>query len=166
MTRARAKALHDKVNSLLSMLDIDSSLDGMLPQANMLCVIRYIPQGDSTSSQDGKLEQASVPAAVLPGQAPVLPAFVTYAPTLLMDHAGTTDRTTGSRPLEGCQSLGSLSTSTQIPHREPAVLLPGDGRYYRQGQEDAGITGLTPPRLPRVRVSPSLSPFPDRKSVV
>ena len=130
MTRARDKALHDKVNSLLSMLDSDSPLDGMLPQANMLCVIRYIPQGDSTSSQDGKLEQegreeqASVPAAVLPAQAPVLPAPVTSAPTLLMDHAGTTDRTTGSLSLKGWQPLGNLSTSTQVPPREPPVLPP------------------------------------------
>ena len=99
MTRARAKALHDKVNSLLSMLDIDSPLDGMLSQADMLCVIRYIPQGASTSSQDGKLEQegreeeASAPVAVLPVPAPVLPASVAYKPTLLLHRAtGTTGK--------------------------------------------------------------------------
>ena len=39
------------------MLDIDSPLDGVLPQADILFVIRYIPQGASSSSQDGKLEQ-------------------------------------------------------------------------------------------------------------
>src|SRR5215217_2570497 len=41
MTRARVKALHDKVNSLLTSLDLDTPLDGMLPHAETLCVIRY-----------------------------------------------------------------------------------------------------------------------------
>ncbi|KAK1664266.1 hypothetical protein QYE76_052425 [Lolium multiflorum] len=37
MTRARVKALHDKVNSLLISLDLDTPLDGMLPHLNPLC---------------------------------------------------------------------------------------------------------------------------------
>ncbi|KAK1595928.1 hypothetical protein QYE76_007778 [Lolium multiflorum] len=41
MTRARAKAIHDKVNSLLTTLDLGTPLDGMLPHADVLCVIRY-----------------------------------------------------------------------------------------------------------------------------
>jgi hypothetical protein len=41
MTRARIKALHDKVNSILATLDLDTPLDGMLPHAETLCVIRY-----------------------------------------------------------------------------------------------------------------------------
>src|SRR3954447_8635416 len=44
MTRARVKALHDKVNSLLITLDLDTPLDGMLLTSDTLCVIRYIPQ--------------------------------------------------------------------------------------------------------------------------
>src|SRR3954469_20856630 len=43
MTCPRAKALHDKVNSLLITLDLDTPLDGMLLTADTLCVIRYIP---------------------------------------------------------------------------------------------------------------------------
>jgi hypothetical protein len=35
------KAIHDKVNSILSTLDLDTNLDGMLHHANVLCVIRY-----------------------------------------------------------------------------------------------------------------------------
>src|SRR5215217_3431671 len=46
MTRARAKALHDKVNSLLTTLDLDTPLDGMLPHAETLCVIRYMEHQD------------------------------------------------------------------------------------------------------------------------
>ena len=43
MTRARAKALHDKVNSLLSTFDLGSTLDGVLLHTDMLCVMRYEP---------------------------------------------------------------------------------------------------------------------------
>ena len=41
MTRARAKAIHDKVNSLLTTLDLGTPLDGLLPHADVLCVVRY-----------------------------------------------------------------------------------------------------------------------------
>ena len=41
MTRARVKALHDKVNSILTTLDLDTPLDGLLLHASALCVIRY-----------------------------------------------------------------------------------------------------------------------------
>ena len=33
--------MQDKVTSLLSLLDLDTSLDGLLPNGNALCVIRY-----------------------------------------------------------------------------------------------------------------------------
>ncbi|KAK1617402.1 hypothetical protein QYE76_022919 [Lolium multiflorum] len=62
MTRARAKAIHDKVNSLLTTLDLDTPLDGMLPHAETLCVIRYMehqdPGEDETSwSREGEEQQ-------------------------------------------------------------------------------------------------------------
>ncbi|KAK1632864.1 hypothetical protein QYE76_007179 [Lolium multiflorum] len=41
MTRARVKALHDEVNSPLTTLDLGTPLDGLLPHADVLCVIRY-----------------------------------------------------------------------------------------------------------------------------
>ena len=40
LTRARAKALQDKVTSLLSTLNLDTSLDGVLLTADTWCVIR------------------------------------------------------------------------------------------------------------------------------
>ena len=43
MTRSRAKALHDKVNSFLYTCDLDSTLDGTLPHANALCILRFEP---------------------------------------------------------------------------------------------------------------------------
>ncbi|KAK1595952.1 hypothetical protein QYE76_059199 [Lolium multiflorum] len=82
MTRARVKALHDKVNSLLTTLDLDTPLDGLLPQADMLCVIRYEPrEKDSTADpkmdkEEGEEELKDAPAH--PGTAglktPALPA--------------------------------------------------------------------------------------------
>jgi hypothetical protein len=44
MKRARAKAIHQEVNSLLSTYTLNTSLDGMLPHADILCVLRYEPR--------------------------------------------------------------------------------------------------------------------------
>src|SRR3954471_16045879 len=41
MTRARAKLLQTKVNSLLSLCDFDTPLDGLLLHTQTLCIIRY-----------------------------------------------------------------------------------------------------------------------------
>ncbi|KAK1648879.1 hypothetical protein QYE76_066684 [Lolium multiflorum] len=46
MTRARAKPIHDKVNSLLTTLDLGTPLDGMLSHADTLSVIRYVEHQD------------------------------------------------------------------------------------------------------------------------
>ena len=51
MTRARAKAIHQEVNSLLFMYTFDTSLDGMLLHVNTLCSIRYIEQDTSREDQ-------------------------------------------------------------------------------------------------------------------
>ena len=52
MTRARAQALRQEVNSLLSTYDFDTPLDGLLLHANTLCSIRYIDQDTSHGDQD------------------------------------------------------------------------------------------------------------------
>ena len=57
MTRARAKAIEDKVNSLLSELPLSTHETWLLPQAETLCVIRYLEEGHGTATpngQDGK----------------------------------------------------------------------------------------------------------------
>src|SRR4051812_13719427 len=41
MNRARAKLLQAKVNSLLSLCDFDTPLDGLLLHTHTLCIIRY-----------------------------------------------------------------------------------------------------------------------------
>jgi hypothetical protein len=64
MTRARVKAIHDKVNSLLTTLDLGTPLDGLLPHADTLCVIRYeVHQGpgeEDTPWSRGGEEQLDV----------------------------------------------------------------------------------------------------------
>ena len=57
MTRARAKAIEDKVNSLLSKLPLSTHETWLLPHSETLCVIRYmeVSQGSTTcKSQDGE----------------------------------------------------------------------------------------------------------------
>jgi hypothetical protein len=44
------KTTHDKVNSLLSTLELDTTLDGLLPHTNILYVIRY----QSRQGSEGK----------------------------------------------------------------------------------------------------------------
>ena len=53
MTRSRAKAIHDKVNSFLYMCDFDPTMNCMLPHANALCVLRHEPQ----HSPHGRIEE-------------------------------------------------------------------------------------------------------------
>ena len=40
-----SKHYDDKVNSLLVALDMNGTLDGMLPHASVLCILRYTPAG-------------------------------------------------------------------------------------------------------------------------
>ncbi|SPT17767.1 unnamed protein product [Triticum aestivum] len=57
MTRARAKAIEDKVNSLLSELPLSTHETWLLPQTETLCVLRYLEESHGTSTskgQDGK----------------------------------------------------------------------------------------------------------------
>jgi hypothetical protein len=56
MTRARAKALHDKVNSLLNTLDLEHTLNGSLPHGNIICAVSYDPHGDATKTGEHKEE--------------------------------------------------------------------------------------------------------------
>ncbi|KAM3272722.1 hypothetical protein ACQJBY_042676 [Aegilops geniculata] len=54
MTRARAKAIEDKVNSLLSELPLSTHASWLLPQAETLCVIMYLEEGHGTTTSNGQ----------------------------------------------------------------------------------------------------------------
>ena len=53
MTRSRAKAMQDKVNSLLSLHQFNLSMDGLLPQADTLCILRYEPNEKDLEDEGG-----------------------------------------------------------------------------------------------------------------
>ena len=61
MTRSRAKDIHDKVNSLLSLHTFDVSVNGSLPHGDTLCMLNYEPprepQGDAKDDQDKSQEE-------------------------------------------------------------------------------------------------------------
>jgi hypothetical protein len=52
MTRARAKAIHDKVNLLLNTLDLEHMVNGSLPHGNIICAVRYEPHGEATKDEE------------------------------------------------------------------------------------------------------------------
>ena len=60
MTRARAKLLQAKVNSLLSSCDFGLPLDGLLLHASMLCILRYeaTPPHQATKEEEPGEEAA------------------------------------------------------------------------------------------------------------
>ena len=139
MTRARAKAIQEKVNSLLSTLDLGTYLDGMLFTLDTLCVIKYIPhesrldenkpeREEEEERSQPRPEEGGVPGAVLPPD-----TSGTTASTVLPSPGG--DGTTG--PTSSQRQLGG----TTADHRK---------RYYRP----SGTTALEQAVLPAGR-SPS-----------
>jgi hypothetical protein len=56
MTRARVKALHDKVNLLLNTLDLEHTLNGSLPHCNTFCAVQYEPHGATTKGEEHEEE--------------------------------------------------------------------------------------------------------------
>ena len=54
MTRARAKAIKDKVNSLLSKLPLPTYETWLLPHAETLCVIRYLEEIHESATPNGQ----------------------------------------------------------------------------------------------------------------
>ena len=78
MTRSRAKALHDKVNSFLYMCDLDPTVDGTLPHANALCILRFEPLhrlhgGMKDGREDGQASTKKDHFGATPGAADPTP---------------------------------------------------------------------------------------------
>ena len=103
MTRARVKALHDKVNSLLSMCDLDTPLNGLLLHSDTLCILRnhldddpqWSGEDDQEKTQeDGQEssqeeEEAQTASAGTTGHDPVLPPPPNVSPSRASTGAGT-----------------------------------------------------------------------------
>ena len=54
MTRARAKAIEDKVNSLLSKIPLSTYETWLLPHAETLCVIKYLEESYGSATPNGQ----------------------------------------------------------------------------------------------------------------
>src|SRR3954465_15497979 len=66
MTRARAKLLQAKVNSLLSLCDFDTPLDGLLLHTHTLCIIRYEEKDPANGGAPAEEAKYPLSPAVLP----------------------------------------------------------------------------------------------------
>jgi hypothetical protein len=56
MTRARDKAIHDKVNLFLNTVDLEHRMNGSLPHCNVICAVRYEPHGATTKDKEHEEE--------------------------------------------------------------------------------------------------------------
>ena len=59
MTRAQAKAIEDKVNSLLSELPLSMHETWLLPKSEMLCMIRYQEGPPEDAHEDGQVPKST-----------------------------------------------------------------------------------------------------------
>ena len=148
MTRARAKAIRDKVNSFLSTCDLDSTLNGLLPHADTLCILRYNSQEEAPKDQAVKLKrgrkeekETSPLLAVLPVPWPVLPASpgaTSPASHVAKTRAtgstantrpvepgpGSTDGTSGPLPVEACQTCSNAAQIEEIVTGSTGWTIP------------------------------------------
>ena len=116
MTRSRAKAIHDKVNSFLYMCYLDPTLDGTLPHAKALCILRYNPRAllhgrmedgqEDGREEEGEEEAEESASAVLPPSPAVLPPRSSAG--------GTTVDATGAPPLTPVPTRGIASGSGPV----------------------------------------------------
>ena len=103
MTRARAKAIHDKVNSLLSSCDFDTPMDGILLHQSVLCILTYTPRTPPRGNTEAGVEEewkgaeeakpTPDPVATGPGTDP--PSLGHSQPTLAPTCPVSTGSTTG-----------------------------------------------------------------------
>src|SRR4051812_28423884 len=127
MTRARAKLLQAKVNSLLSLCDFDTPLDGLLLHTHTLCIIRYEEKdprngGEATSRCQ---TQAVLPVETTGTTTPSGPTGPSYrtlqeAPLHAPDASGTTGPATGTTGQRYYRPLLPLATGTFDGSSRPA----------------------------------------------
>ena len=130
MTRARAKLLQAKVNSLLSLCDFDTPLDGLLLHNHALCIIRYEDKNPQDGGAPADKTKNSLSPAVLPAPDPVLPL------------GGTTAKCYCQQQKDPELPKNSLSLAV-LPAPDP--VLPGCGTtapcYRHQQKAPAQVPG-------------------------
>ena len=134
MTRSRAKAIHDKVNLFLYSCDIEPTMDGMLPHANTLCILRHEPQrgrfeegrGDGQASKMKQPETAGVSAVDQPDTPPT------------PESPPCTDRTL--RPLSLDLDAPACDIS-RVPRSDTSRRLPGVSARTGQSRSEERRVG-------------------------
>ena len=132
MTRARARAIENEVNSLLVELSFDPLETWLLPQTEMFCVLRYhgSNQGEVTM-QDGHQEhEEHLPSLEVPEQPPMHRPTTALA-VQLPNHrlSGTTGQPPpNNRPPFGDQAVqGRYSTGCTGNSQETGTTGPATG---------------------------------------
>src|SRR3954465_8560748 len=95
MTRARAKLLQTKVNSLLSLCDFDTPLHGLLLHPQTLCIIRY-EEATSRCQTQAVLPVGTTGTTARPGTTASAHRSPLEAPLHAPEPSGTTGPTTGT----------------------------------------------------------------------
>ncbi|KAK1596219.1 hypothetical protein QYE76_018558 [Lolium multiflorum] len=152
MTRARVKALHDKVNSLLSTSTFDTPLDGLLLHANTLCSIRYIGQ-DTSHGVQANGERAGNDEDGAPAHRPELPPSRTgtsgqIPPRCCQDAVQRPEKWNQPElppPGTGTSAHPELPPkfrpSSESPSKRPWMLLQGNGLISELDRNLAGTSG-------------------------
>jgi hypothetical protein len=152
MTRARAQALRQEVNSLLSTYDFDTPLDGLLLHANTLCSIRYIDQ-DTSHGDQGVGERAGNDEDGATAHRPELPPPRTgtsgqIPPRCPQDALQRAGKSIGPElPPRGTGTSArselppKFRPSSESPRKGPWMLLQGNGRLSELGRNLAGTSG-------------------------
>ena len=133
MTRARAKALHEKVNSLLATSDLDTTLDGLLLHTDTLCILRNVPkesgqEAEASEQQDGgELEEASRhPSRLRPAPMPDLPPSQPASqPAWTGSHAGSPPAPSGVQAGTSRLPCRSPARASRHPSRLEPAPMPG-----------------------------------------
>src|SRR3954468_10785748 len=155
MTRARAKLLQTKVNSLLSLCDFDTPLDGLLLHTQTLCIIRY---EEATSRW-----QAVLPFGTTGTTAPSGPTASPYrspqeAPLHAPEASGTTGPATGTTGGQYYRPLLPLATGTSDGSSRPSSGTTAPEAVLPVTIGTTGCrTGTTGPARPG---SPQFGPVP------
>ena len=138
ITRSRAKAIHDKVNSLLSLYTFDVSVNGSLPHGDTFCMLSYEPsmktQSDAKDDQDKGQEEEEGEGEKTRGggstaRRPVVPGAQNYrtGPVVL-----------GKRHQNISTETPQLPEGPGTTGHDPIL----HGRYYRTTRGSTGCTEL------------------------
>ena len=135
ITRARAKLLQAKVNTLLSMCDLNSPLDGVLLSSSTLCILSYEPPDSRQEGSPREEGHAYTPGQFGEGSAPLNQIGAagitsTYIEPVSRASARSSPNASGATGTTSAHSPAPLSSyrttsqRTRPVHAEPSSVPP------------------------------------------